>query len=62
MKIVKNPNTEKAEKIAQAVKNNDGYCPCLIERNEDTRCMCKEFLERNSTGECRCGLFVKVEL
>ena len=40
------------------VAANDGYCPCAIEKTEDTRCMCKEFREQ-AEGECHCGRFRK---
>ena len=43
------------------VEANNGYCPCLIEQNEDTRCMCKAFREQKEPGECHCGRFEKVE-
>jgi hypothetical protein len=42
------------------VDANDGYCPCLIERNADTKCMCKEFREQQEAGQCFCGRFEKV--
>lgn len=40
------------------VEANDGYCPCAIEKNEDTLCMCKEFREQDS-GVCHCGRYEK---
>lgn len=43
-----------------AVEANDGYCPCMVERNQDTKCMCKDFREQES-GRCHCGRFEKVE-
>ena len=46
------------EKIREALKENDNYCPCRIEKTDDTKCMCKEFREQES-GECHCGLYVK---
>lgn len=42
------------------VAANDGYCPCAIERTEDTLCMCKEFREQTE-GECHCGRYKKVQ-
>lgn len=51
-------NIELVEEIRQKLKENGGFCPCRIEQNEDTRCMCKEFREQES-GECHCGLYVK---
>jgi len=58
MKISINPDKELAESIKQALKDNDGYCPCVIEKNPDTKCMCKEFREAKS-GMCHCGLYIK---
>ena len=37
---------------------NDGYCPCAIEKNEDTLCMCKDFREQD-IGPCLCGRYEK---
>ena len=51
-------NKELVKKIQQKLKDNDGYCPCKLEKTPDTKCMCKEFREQQS-GECHCGLFVK---
>ena len=34
---------------------NDGYCPCQVEKNEDTKCPCKMFRESH---ECVCELYV----
>ena len=58
MKITRITDLEKARAIQEAVRKNDGYCPCKLIRNEDTKCMCKEFLEQKE-GECHCGLYVK---
>ena len=46
--------------IKKAVEANDGYCPCMIERSEKTKCICEEFLNQES-GFCRCGRYVKIE-
>ena len=45
--------------IRKLVAENDGYCPCTVIKNEDTKCMCKEFKEQDS-GVCHCGRFEKV--
>ena len=45
--------------VADLVKQNDGYCPCLIERTPDTKCMCKDFREQEE-GLCHCGRYRKV--
>ena len=62
MQIKVNPDTQKAEEIAQKVRDNDGYCPCALFKNEDTKCPCKEFLESQELGECHCGRYIKVEV
>lgn len=52
---------ENSDSISQAVKDNDGYCPCKLIKNVDTKCPCKEFIESPNLGMCECGLFMKVE-
>ena len=47
LKIIKNPNNEIYESVTQAVKDNNGYCCCLLERNSNTKCPCKDFLEQD---------------
>ena len=63
MKIVRNPDEAKAREISEAVKANGGYCPCRIVKNEDTKCMCREFREQiadeNFEGFCHCMLYYK---
>lgn len=51
-------DNEHVAKVLRALKENDGYCPCKVVKNEDTKCMCKEFREQES-GECHCGLYIK---
>ena len=54
MKIIEiNPD------FGEVVAANDGYCPCAIERNDDTLCMCKEFRVQTTEGECHCGRYEK---
>lgn len=45
----------------EAVEANDGYCPCMIERTPDTKCMCLEFREQKTPGKCHCGRFEKIK-
>ncbi len=59
--VVKNPDPVKYEEITQKVIDNDGYCPCLLEKNPDTKCMCKDFREQQTPGYCHCTRFMKVE-
>ena len=46
MEIRLNENKEIVEKIKEGLKNKGGYCPCRLEKTEDTKCMCKEFREQ----------------
>lgn len=59
MRIKETEDKSHARKVREALRQNDGYCPCRIEKTPETKCMCKEFLEQES-GECLCGLYVKV--
>jgi hypothetical protein len=47
------------DEVRQAIKDNDGYCVCAIEKTPDTKCMCKEFREQEESGLCHCGLYKK---
>lgn len=58
--IKKNPNAEDYAEISEAVKSNDNYCPCLTIKNDDTKCMCKEFRDCEDADFCHCGRFYKV--
>ena len=64
MKLVDklNSNRQVVQEVSEALRKNDGYCPCRIHRKADTKCKCKEFREQNVPGECHCGLFVKVAI
>ena len=61
IKIIKNPDAKLYEEITQAVINNLGYCPCMIIKNNDTKCPCKEFKEQE-IGACHCGRYIKIEV
>lgn len=58
IKIALNENKEIVREVREAVKQNDGYCPCKIDKTDDTKCMCKEFREQY-LGYCHCGLYKK---
>lgn len=60
MKIVKNPNEDIYNNVTRAVKENDGYCPCELNKTEDTKCPCKSFREQTRAGECHCGRYIKI--
>lgn len=55
MKIIEiNPS------MKELVDDNGGYCPCAIERREDTKCPCKDFTGQEE-GDCLCGRYRKVK-
>lgn len=60
MRVVVNSDTELVNEVRRALKENDGYCPCKLEKIPENKCMCKEFLEQK-TGLCHCGLYNKIE-
>lgn len=60
MKIEINNDKDVVAEVRAALKNNDGYCPCQLEKNDRTKCICKNFLEGEEEW-CHCGLYRKVE-
>lgn len=51
-----------AKAIEAAIQKNGGYCPCKINKSNDTLCMCKEFRETTNDAVCHCGLYTKIWL
>ena len=60
MRISITEDKEEAARIRQAIKENGGYCPCVLTKNPDTKCMCKAFREQKEPGLCHCGLYYKI--
>lgn len=56
--ITINPDREFVIEMRKKIKDNGGYCPCALEKTQDTKCMCKEFREQED-GMCHCGLYLK---
>ncbi len=63
MKITLNPDEEVVKTVKEGLKLKNGYCPCRLEMNEDTKCMCREFREQIADPEfegfCHCMLYYK---
>lgn len=59
MKIIVNPDLNIVNDIRNKLKENEGYCPCRLNKTPDTKCMCKQFREQVS-GMCHCGLYIKI--
>lgn len=60
MRIKTNPDKAHVAEIRKQLKENDNYCPCVLEKTPDTKCMCKEFREMKE-GTCHCGLYIKTK-
>ena len=61
MKITLNPDKEIVKTVKEGLEKKGGYCPCKLGKDEDIKCMCKEFreqIERGEAGTCHCGLYV----
>lgn len=58
MRIKFTKDEELKKEILKALKENDYYCPCRLEKLPENKCMCQEFRTQNS-GTCYCGLYVK---
>lgn len=61
MQILRCEDLELEKNIIDSIKECDGHCPCAIEHNRDTLCMCKEFrdqIARDEEGPCNCGLYI----
>lgn len=63
MKIRYNEDKTIVEIVKAGLCANGGYCPCITEKNEDTKCMCKQFRQQiadpNFEGYCHCMLYYK---
>ncbi|MCC8163505.1 MAG: ferredoxin thioredoxin reductase catalytic beta chain [Lachnospiraceae bacterium] len=63
MKIKLNPDEEIVKVVKAGLKEKGGYCPCRLDRTEDTKCMCREFREQiadpDFEGFCHCMLYYK---
>lgn len=63
MKIRLNENEEIVKTVKEGLKRTGGYCPCRLQRTEDTKCMCTEFKQQiadpDFEGYCHCMLYYK---
>ncbi len=63
MKVTFNTDEEVVNMVKEGLKKTGGYCPCRLERTEDTKCMCKEFRDQIADptfeGLCHCMLYYK---
>lgn len=63
MKVTENKDVNIANTVKEGLKRTGGYCPCRVERTQDTKCMCKEFRDQVADPEfegfCHCMLYYK---
>jgi ferredoxin-thioredoxin reductase catalytic subunit len=62
MKIKINSDAEIVAKIRVRLKETGGYCPCAIEKTDETKCICQAFMEQKEIGYCTCKLYYKEEV
>ena len=59
-----NDNAEFVAEMREALKKNNGYCPCSTLPTADAKCVCKDFRDKledpDFDGWCNCGLYRKV--
>lgn len=65
-KIVLNEDLALVAEVNRQLQETKGYCPCALEWNNSTKCVCKAFKESLVKGEeveCNCGKYkiIKVE-
>lgn len=59
-KIVLNDDLELVAEVNRQLQETKGYCPCAIEWNASTKCICSSFRKSLAQGEeteCNCGKY-----
>lgn len=63
MAIRLNSDPEVVAAVREGLERTGGYCPCRVDRTEDTKCICREFREQMADpdfeGYCHCMLYFK---
>ena len=58
-----NKDYDLVSRIKEGLRLNDGYCPCMLQKSKDTKCMCKDFRDKiadpSFVGYCHCELYYK---
>ena len=64
MKVHVTDDLEVRMYVREGLKNNEGYCPCVLNSKgqEKYKCLCEDFRINKKAGEtCFCGLYIKDE-
>ena len=63
MAVRLNEDKEMVASIREGLNRTGGYCPCRLQRTEETKCICAEFraqiADPDFTGYCHCMLYYK---
>ena len=65
MKIHVVEDKEHVAIIREALKKNEGYCPCIYQSKGKVEylCPCEDFRTKTPVGKkCHCGLYIKDEM
>ena len=58
-----NEDPEVVKTVREGLAATGGYCPCRVERTEEYKCICQEFLKQiagpDFGGYCHCMLYYK---
>lgn len=57
-KYTLNPDNQHVKHVIDALRQNDGYCPCRVEKSDDTKCPCVPY--KQGLG-CICALYVEAD-
>lgn len=62
--MIRKRDDDRAKEAEKRLAENDGYCPCKVEKIPKNKCMCRDFkmdcLQIDFYDTCKCGLFEKV--
>ncbi len=63
MKILLNEDKAIVKSVREGLKRTGGYCPYMLVKSEDTKCMCRDFrnkiAEPEFEGYCHCLMYYK---
>lgn len=62
MKVHITDNIELRDYIREGLKENNGYCPCVLDSKgkPEYKCICEEMRTKIEVGQtCHCGLYIK---
>lgn len=51
-----NPDSEFVKGQKKRIRQNNGYCPCKLEKIPENKCPCEDL---RVSGDCCCGLYIR---